>query len=69
MNDIRVYRAKRQSDAIKLAQADAARDGRTIESMNWQDGRAGCLRFMFLGLFAFVIRPKGELTVVLTPVI
>lgn len=63
---IRTYKAKRQSDAIKKAQKEAARDGLTITNMSWQEGKAGCLRFLLIGPFAFFVRPDGELTVTLS---
>jgi hypothetical protein len=61
---IRTYKSRRLSDAIVMASRELGEDER-IESYNWQEGKSGCLRFFLIGPFAFFVRPKGELTVVI----
>lgn len=60
---VRTYRNKHQSNALKQAYREAARDGLVVESAMWQEGKSGCLRFILFGPLAFFWRPSGELTV------
>lgn len=61
---IKVYKNKHQHEAMKEAYRDADKQGYTIASTSWQDGKSGCLRFLLLGPLAFFWRPAGVLTVV-----
>jgi len=64
--EIRIYRAKRPEEAARAFQEDAPRlyeQGYEIASQSWADGRSGCLRVLFFGIFALIFKPMGTLTV------
>lgn len=63
---VRAYSAKNINAANKMFAADAvvlAKQGFEPTSQNWSVGQSGCLRFLFIGMFAFFVRPEGTLTV------
>jgi hypothetical protein len=78
-NIVRTYKAKHQSDAVAQAVTEAERDGLIIVSQSWEPGKWGCGAFVIalllcllvVGLLVFlyllIVKPDGELTVVLMP--
>jgi hypothetical protein len=63
---VRVYRASNINAANRLFAADATelgKHGYEPTNQSWSVGQPGCLRFLLIGLFAFIVRPTGTLTV------